>query len=76
VRRLERKLPLEAAPDDAQKLSAEVWHVRIDWPTHDPAVMARGEALGLQIQAELAHVESGETLEDVMARLRGYAWLS
>jgi hypothetical protein len=73
VQRLEEKL---TSPDQSQESSAADWRVRIDWPTHDPEAIARGEMLGREIQDELAQVEAEETLEETLSRLRGYEWLS
>ena len=54
----------------------ETDRVRIELPSDDPMVIAKGRARAEEIKAKLAKVELQGTLEEAMRELRGYTdWL-
>jgi excisionase family DNA binding protein len=49
-------------------------NVRLEPPSDDPAVIAKGQALARAIQSELAALAQTQTLEETMQALRGRSW--
>lgn len=48
--------------------------VRIEYPSSDPEVLQEAHRMHEEVMAILAEQEPEETLEEVMARLRGRPW--
>lgn len=72
-----RRVPVS----EVQRLSAQMHgqqvgmgSVRLELPSDDPAVIAKGKALVRIIQSELAALDQAQTLEETMRALRGCSW--
>jgi excisionase family DNA binding protein len=75
VRRMERELALSLSPAEDQEPTVVKGGVRIEWPTQDPEAIARGEALGRQIQKDLAALEPERTLEAGLPIIASGRWV-
>jgi excisionase family DNA binding protein len=72
-----RRVPVS----EVQRLAAQMHSqqtgtgsVRLEPPSDDPAMIAKGQALARAIQSELAALDQTQTLEETMQALRGRSW--